>query len=284
MMHQRIIAGAEICRPALIMGVVVAALGGCHPRPDAVPYAPISMREAARIVNENTARITGALRASGHVDGHFTLPDGRSRSYHVNGTLFYLAPTYLRFDLKSFGDRKFLFGSNDTYFWYYDKEADAYRCGRHGDDDELSAQIPIPPHQFIDALGFSPISTGASQADQTQRVQRVVDDYQQILFLVRDEEGTVTLQKEYWLDRYGPRLVRRVVFRDMDGVVELESELDEYELLTPDGPWLPHVMTAGWPKTNAQMRFRITKWRRVEGVGPESVQFTAPRECSAPTP
>ncbi len=237
------------------------------------------MRNAIQIVNENTGEVAGTLRASGFVDGRFVLPDGRRGSYHLDGILFYLAPIYVRFDLKSFGDRKFLFGSNADYYWYYDREADTYQCGRHGVDDELSPDIPISPEQIVDALGLTPIPTEVSVAGQSQAVQRIVHEYQQILFIVHDDENHVRLQKEYWLDRYWPRLVRRVIFRDADGVVEMESKLDNYRPVTPGGLLLPQEMTAAWPKTGAQMRFRVRKWQLVEGVGPESLQFTAPGVC-----
>ncbi len=238
------------------------------------------MRDAIQIVNDNTGKVAGTLRASGFVDGRFVLPDGRKGSYHLDGILFHLGPIYVRFDLKSFGDRKFLFGSNAEHYWYYDKEADAYHCSRHGVDDELSSDIPIPPEQIVDALGLTPIAVEVSVAGQAQPVQRVVGEYQQILFIVHDDENQVRLQKEYWLDRYRPRLVRRVIFRDADGVVEMESKLDNYKRLTPGGPSLPHEMAAAWPKTGARMRFRVRKWKLVEGVGRQSVQFAAPRECA----
>ncbi len=259
---------------------LTTVLGGCHPGPERFPLEPLPMRDAVRIVNENTTKVAGTLRASGHVDGRFTLSDGRSGSYHLDGILFYLAPKYVRFDLKSFGDRKFLFGSNAEYYWYYDAEADTYHCGRHGSYNELSNQIPIPPDQIVDALGLAVIPIEVSQDDPTQPVQRVVADHQQILFLVRDERGHITLQKEYWLDRCWPRLLRRVVFRDADGVVEMESELGDYRALAPDGPLLPHVMSAMWPETDAWMRFRVSKWRLEESVGPDDVQFTAPPDCA----
>ena len=237
------------------------------------------MRNAIQIVNENTGEVAGTLRASGFVDGRFVLPDGRRGSYHLDGILFYLAPIYVRFDLKSFGDRKFLFGSNADYYWYYNREADTYHCGRHGADDELSPDIPISPEQIVDALGLTPIPTEVSVAGQFQAVQRIVHEYQQILFIVHDDENHVRLQKEYWLDRYWPRLVRRVIFRDGDGVVEMESKLDKYRPVTSGGLVLPYEMTAAWPKTGARMRFRVRKWQLVEGVGPESLQFAAPGVC-----
>lgn len=267
-------------RCVFLFGAVAVVLTGCHPRPRQFPLEPIAMREAIQIVNDNTGKVAGTLRASGFVDGRFVLPDGRKGSYHLDGILFHLAPIYVRFDLKSLGDRKFLFGSNTEHYWYYDKEADAYHCGRHGVDDELSSDIPIPPEQIVDALGLTPIAIEVSVIGQARPVQRVVGEYQQILFIVHDDQNHVRLQKEYWLDRYPPRLVRRVVFRDADGVVEMESKLDNYRRVTPGGPSLPYEMAAAWPKTGARMRFRIRKWQLVEGVGPESIQFAAPRECA----
>ena len=268
-----------VIRSALLFGVAAMVLSGCHPRPERFPLEPIPMHNAIQIVNENTGKVTGTLRASGFVDGRFVLPDGRRGGYHLDGVLFYLAPIYVRFDLKSFGDRKFLFGSNMDYYWYYDREADAYQCGRHGVDDELSPDIPIPPEQIVDALGLTPIPTQVSVAGHSQVVQRIVHEYQQILFIVHDAENHIRLQKEYWLDRYWPRLVCRVIFRDGDGVVEMESRLDHYRPVTPGRLLLPHEMTAAWPKTGARMRFRVRNWQLVEGVGPESLQFAAPGVC-----
>src|SRR3972149_5050597 len=93
-------------------GMVNTERGGPSRSLDLIPT-----RDAAQIVNANAAKIKGTLRASGSVDGYFTTPEGRRRNYHVDGTLFYLAPRYFRFDLKSIGDRQILLGSNDQYYW-----------------------------------------------------------------------------------------------------------------------------------------------------------------------
>lgn len=254
-------------------------LAGCPPVQKRVPLAPVPMPRAIATVNDNISKIRGTLQAVGSVDGYVTLEDGRRRTYHVDGVLFFLAPSYVRFDLKSFGDRKFLLGSNARRYWYYDKESDTYHCGFHDADDDLSAQLPIPPRHIISALGLAPLPMGSLETGLGRPIQRIVDEYQQILYLQRGEEGLVRLHKEYWLDRSAPRLVRRVIIRDTHGDVEMESSLDDYKVLAPGGPFLPGVMTADWPSTGSQMRFRVRRWRLVESVGPGSVQFAAPREC-----
>ena len=90
------------CGSIWLAAGVCSAAGGCRsPASRMAPLDPVPMAEAARLVNDNNAKITATLRATGSVDGRFTLPDGRTRRYHVDGVLFYLAPHYLRFDLCS---------------------------------------------------------------------------------------------------------------------------------------------------------------------------------------
>ncbi len=293
-----------ITLPVAALTIVLCGCPSPHPR---FVLDPIPMDDAIRIVNTNAGKISGTLKATGFVDGQFTDSEGRSRSYHLDGVLFYLAPIYVRFDLKSLGDRQLLLGSNAELFWYYSKQEDRYRCGYHDGSDELASQIPIRPDQIVDALGLTPIpcpvvegeALGDTIADDSPRglptasgftpptapavcVQRVVDEHQQILFLERDEEGRVKLEKEYWLDRYWPRLIRRVVFRDADGVVEMRSRLDKHKPLSPGGPMLPGEMAADWPKSKSSMRFRVRRWSLVEQVGPNDIQFATPRECTHP--
>lgn len=261
--------------------LLILGVGGCPPPPAIDPFEPIPMREAVRIVNRNADRITGTLRALGSVDGYFTTEDDRRHNYHADATLFYLAPGYLRFDFKKFGDRQVLFGSNETDYWFYTKEDDSYYCGYHGATEDLSPDIPIRPDQIGEALGLGPIEQDGA-GEEMPPVQRVVDEYQQVLFLFRDQQGELVLEKEYWLDRYPPQLVRRVIFRDADGVVEMESRLNRYRSFWSGGPLLPGEMVAGWPKTQAQMRVTVDKWSPVDQVKPGSIQFATPAECVEP--
>ncbi len=221
----------------------------------------IPTRDAARIVNANAARITGTLRASGSVDGYFTTPKGRRRNYHVDGVLFYLAPNYFRFDLKSFGDRQLLLGSNEDFFWFYSKQDDSYYCGHQGLDEDVPEEVPVRPDQVIDALALAPLGHENSE--------NLDPDYQ----------GRFQLRKEYWSDRNSPQLIRRVVFLDAAGKVIMQSSLDKYKPLSPDGPMLPCSMVALWPAARAEMRFRVDKWTLVEQVGRDGPQFATPPEC-----
>jgi len=241
--------------------ILIAALFGCRQAGPSVPIDRIPTRDAARIVNANAAKITGTLRASGSVDGYFTTPKGRRRNYHVDGTLFYLAPSYFRFDLKSLGDRQILLGSNAEYFWFYSKQDDSYYCGHQGYDEDVPVELPVRPDQVIDALALAPLG----QEDTGT--------------LNPDDQGRFQLRKEYWSDRDSPQVIRQVVFLDSAGEVSMQSSLDKYKPLTPDGPLLPCSMIAHWPSARAQMRFRVDKWTLVEQVGPGGPQFATPAEC-----
>lgn len=275
---------------ACVAASILATFAGCNgPRagrmPLAPPIEPIPMQQAAGIVNQNVARVNAALRATGDVDGYFQSEDGRLRHYDVNGILFYLTPSFVRFDLKKLGDRQFLFGSNGTMYWVYSREGDEYHCGAVGDHADAVEDVPFRPQQIPAALGLAPIPIGDAVESGTPaalaRVQRIDDEHQQILFIVRDAGGRTRIEKEYWLDRRPPQLVRRVVFRDADGAVEMTSDLDDYRPTAEGGPHLPHSMTAEWPASQARMRFRVDKWEFVPQVGPTGPQFEAPAECNS---
>ena len=245
------------------------ALCGCQQAGLSRSLDLIPTHEAAQLVNANAAKITGTLRASGSVDGYFTTPKGRRRNYHVDGTLFYLAPRYFRFDLKSFGDRQILLGSNDQHYWFYNKQDDTYYCGRHGSNEDLPVEVPIRPDQLIDALALSPIHVLSLEGGSADTGS-----------LNPDDQGRFQLRKEYWGDRDSPQIIRRVQYRDDEGTVTMQSSLDKHKPLSPDGPLLPYLMVAHWPNARAHMRFRVDKWTLVNQVLPGGPQFATPVECS----
>lgn len=260
--------------------VLMGVCGACQTPPmPRIRQVPLPARVAVGIYHENVERISGTLRAVGSVDGRFSEPDGGSRSFHLDATLFFLDPNYVRLDLKKLGSRQLLFGSNDVDFWIYSQRDDDYFCGRQGQDAALPANISIRPDQLADALGLSRKTIGAAN-ESSVRVHRIVDDYQQILFMGLGEDGQPFIEREVWLDRYTPNLAGRIIFRDDEGQVELESVLTSYRELSPGGPWLPMSISLSWPKSDSHMRLRVAKWKLFEQVKSDSVQFRTPKECA----
>lgn len=251
--------------------------GGCA-RPTAAPIRleVIPKTEAVRIVNANAALISGTLRAVGSVDGQFTNANGSRRSFHLDGVLFYLAPRNLRFDLKSLGERQLLLGSNAQGYWFYSAEDKRYRCGANLADLDLPDEIPVTPDQMIEALGLGGIP---KSSDGVGPVQRIEEEFQQLVFITTSGRGEPVLEKEYWLDRASPRLIRRVLFRDAEGSIQMDSRLDDYQLLGASGPRLPQSMSAIWPENGSTLRFRINQWSLFPQIRPDSPQFATPQEC-----
>jgi hypothetical protein len=236
----------------------------------------VSKYDAIGIVNSNAAKMSGTLRAVGTVDGNSTDLDGRTRSFHLDGVLFYLAPCNLRFDLKSLGERQMLLGSNAHGFWFFSAEDKRFRCGRTVDELDLPAEIPVAPDEMIEALGLGGIHRSEELIGP---VQRVDGDYQQLIFLSGAADNSTVLEKEYWLERSGPRMIRRVLFREPEGDVWMTSLLDDYRPVDAGGLLLPHSMTAEWPIEGTTLRFRISKWTLYPKIGPDGPQFATPPEC-----
>ena len=256
---------------------VTALLTGCRaPSPVRPPLDPLPLAAMVGQINANTTRITATLRASGPVDGEIVTPEGRHMSFHVNGVLFFLQPTYLRFDLKKLGERQLLLGSNAAEYWLYTKQDGEYFCGWHGDDTDLPTDLPIHPEQIADALALQPIDMNSPA---TQLIQRVVAGYQQLLFLGHDRRGRAIVTKEYWIDRHAPRVVRRVVFRGATGAVEMESELSDYKIQSDGSLYLPQTIKVSWPTARMSLAFSVRKWRLEPTVARDGPQFATPREC-----
>ncbi len=256
-------------------GLVLAGVSGCQRPLKRKPLDPLSVGASIQLINANTSRIGATLRASGPVDGEATVEDGRRTSFHADGVLFFLEPNFLRFDLKKFGERQFLFGSNADEYWVYSKQDGEFFCGRHEDPGELPPDLPLHPDRIADALALNPIDASRD----TPVAQRVVDDFQQLLFLSVDAFGNTVIEKEYWIDRYAPRVVRRVIYRDADGVVEMESHLDDYRIQDDGALYLPHRVEAMWPRAKMSLVFQVNQWRLVSQVRPDGPQFATPREC-----
>ncbi len=264
------------------------ASAGCPPRGGNINVEPLPppapLDRTIRQINQNTSKITKTLRALGDVDGQFRDPDGVVRHYNLDGTMFYLPPNYFRFSLKSLGDTKFIMGSNEDWYWFLDPNNKENHCGKQGEYGVLPPDVPIRPDQVVDALGLRPIPT-ESTADELL-VQRIDNEYQQILFIMRSVGASPSAQpvilKEYWLNLRNPGQITRVIFRDRNGVVEMDAHLGAYKTLESGGPLLATELEAVWPKQEAKLRIRVQRWSAVPEVLPDSPQFETPEECLKP--
>lgn len=259
------------------------ALAGCQSAPRTTArLAPLSAEQAIAAVDGNAARVTEALRAVGDVDGTFVLPDGERRGYSADGTLFYLPPGNVRFDLKKLGDRQMLVGANEATYWCYNKADDRWVCGPVGEPMDLPVDFAMSPDQLVRSLGLSPLSAPGDELRGDRWIaSRVLEEHQELLILEESDEGRAVVTREYWIERSDPRVVSRVIFRNEDGVVEFESRLSRHVRL-PNGAWAPTRLEARWGDRGAFMRFSVNRWTIEPQVSRDGPQFATPAECAGP--
>ncbi len=268
---------APVC--IVIATLLLLATTGCPPRGAVEPVAEVVPRQVAvERVNANVERVQAPLNARGRVRGYVTDAEGRRRHFNLAAHLFYLQPQYLSLDLKDdLAGSQFLIGSNDAFYWMHSKpQGDAYWCRRH---DAMIAgrdrDLPINPIELIEALGLNPVSLDVENPYDAP-VQRIVDEYQQLIFVEIAPERESVIRKEYWLSRRPPFLVTHIVFRDAWGRIEFASLLSEYKAMEDGGPLLATRIEVMWPGRGARMEFDISNWRAVPMVRPDGPQFTPP--------
>jgi hypothetical protein len=180
------------------------------------------------------------------------------------------------------GTEEMLLGSNSDKYWAYVRLDDGtYRVGTYAAlGDSVGSPLALRPDILIEALGLNPLPE--TTVGTAGPVQRVVDHYQQLVFLAYTQTGQGVIYKEYWLDRFEPRLIRRILFRDELGQVVMDSALGDYRRLNNDGPWLPRRVRVEWPQQDAVLDFRVSEWKPMPDRGPDHLAFIAPHE--RPTP
>ena len=252
-----------------VAGLVIA---GCTP-PKVVGRV-LTVDEAVGIVETNRRFVTAGLKARGAARGRFT--DGRGGRHHfdLEAKLQVVPPHHLRFTLEHvFGGREVEVGMNQDKWWVLVRRPEErYYEGRRGATEvSLGGTVPLRAERLMECAGLGPLSAKGA-------APRVTGDCQQLIFLNNASDGRLAVEKEYWLDRYEPRLIRRVLFRDGDGRVTLSSELEDYRVVDDAGLRLPHRLRLRWPADEAEMTFHVARWRLDARLGTEHRAFVSPRD------
>ena len=249
-------------RRCLGLVALLVLVAGCPPKAVVPPLSPLPIGQAVSVVNTNTQRISGGLKATGAVCGWVVDEDGRKHRFDLNGKLLVIPPRHLRFDVQNaLGRTEFLLGSNADRFWLHlERDADTFRFGRHATPDaQRAVSLPLRPDWLIEALGLSGLPTDTTGMGGP--VQVVESESQRLLFISYDEAGQGMVRREYWLSRYAPRLVERVAFRDKIGVELMRSSLSDYKPVGADGLLLPHLILVDWPAADARLEFNVRRWQ-----------------------
>ncbi|MHC4093162.1 MAG: hypothetical protein ACYSVY_23325 [Planctomycetota bacterium] len=265
-------------RRCLAATLVLACVAGCPP-PARRMGDPIPIHQAIAIANANTAQVTTCLKAEGSAAGYFTLADGGRHHFDFRAVLFVTTPRHLYLTLKSgLGTQELLIGSNEEQYWLHVKrDDDTYRFGTHAAlGNDLESFLPLRPDMVIEALGLNGLPE--TTAGASGPVQRIVDEHQQLIFLSFTSTGQGIIRKEYWLDRYEPRLIRRILFRDGMGRVIMDSCLDDCKAMGGDGPLVARRIRIEWPLDGGMIDFRIRRWEPRPERGLDHPAFVAPHE------
>ena len=261
---------------AWLLGLV-PVVAGCQPPPALTPLEPLPVRQAIEPVNENAARLSTGLKATGSVRGQVVVADGRKHRFDLSGKLLVIPPRHLRFDVQNaLGHTEFLLGSNaDTFWLHVGRDDDTFRFGRYATpDEERTVDLPIRPDWMIEALGLNALPADTTGVNGP--VQIIERERQRLLFISYDSEGQGRIRKEHWLSRYEPRLIERVVFRDQIGTGLMHSELSEYRRSQQTGPMLPHRIRVDWPAQESWLEFDVRRWQMRGDITADQPAFQLP--------
>lgn len=255
------------------VGCVLFCATGCQP--ESRPGPVLSMHQALQIVDANQRlRVTG-LKARGSAAGHFD-DGGRRRHFDLDAKLQVLPPDHMRFVLAHVlaGDEVEV-GMNQAKWWALIRrpQEQYYEGGHASAEVSTGGTIPLRATRLMESLGLSAL--GLERA-----APRAKDDVQQILYLTSPGApgDPMWIEKEVWLDRHSPRLIRRILFRDVLGRVVLQSELDDYRAVGDGGLRLPHRVQLTWPMRDAVLTLTIDRWREEPSLTPEHRAFVSPRD------
>jgi hypothetical protein len=258
----------------LVICTVVMTNAGCPEPPRQAGFLP--KQQAMAKIQANRSLIDGGLKARGSARGHFLDAEGKRRHYDLIGKLQLVQPAHLRFVMENvLGRDELEVGMNDLKWWVFVRRpVETYREDwRDQDADVYAGSLPLQPNQLIHSLGLDDIAAN-------QVAQRVVDDYQQLIFVDRTAEDPV-IEREYWLDRFAPNQIRRVVFRDTDGRVTFTSELDGHAPVGDSGLLLPTKLRFRWPLRGAELVFRVDRWEVRPNLTADHRAFVSPHDRGA---
>ncbi len=227
--------------------------------------------QAIHLIEVNRIMAKGGYKAIGVADGYFRDAGGKKRHFSLDATLLLIAPDHLRFVLENaFGGEEMQVGMNTENWWVVaHRPRSQTLVGQHGEVVTAGGALPLDPSQLIECLGWTRVPA-------FDVAQRVVDDYQQLMFVSRDSVVGSRIEKEYWLDRFPPFLIRRIVFRDKEGRVVVSSDLSDYRRVGESGPEMPHKYVLSWPLDDARLFLKIRRWRPLSRLTRSHRAFSPP--------
>lgn len=262
---------------ALVSALLLPGIWGCPPPggiqeqspPGGIqeppPQPERELSEIVGVIEKNSELIDRALWSQSiGVTARFNDENGRQHIYNLDGSFLFELPQRLRMDLRpAVGDQVMQLGSNDELYWIWiEPEFHLMKWGRHRHVGKpCSELIAVRPDRLATAIGFGGLPT---KEDGLIGPARKFGKQYDILYYIRPgDDGAYQLEREYWVDRVPPYMVRVVQFRDALGRTNVTAFLDDYQLAWEGGPLVPFAVSVSWPQDDGRFTMRIAQLRGV---------------------
>ena len=98
----------------------------------------------------------------------------------------------------------------------------------------------------------------------------------------RQPDGGYWLEREYWVDRLPPYMVRVVQFRDLLGRVSMSALLEDYRPARDGGLSVPHTVSIIWHQDDGKFTMSIAHMRGLPAEKVSPTAFVRPTEDDLP--
>jgi hypothetical protein len=268
--------------PRQILYFCLLGCGGCPPPDIQPPPPPRPTAEVVGNLQRNAARLESGIFGK-HLSVNAKVRDEkrRSHSYNLEGTLLYRRPRDLRVDLHpGLGEQVMGIGSNTEEYWIWiEPEVGSMRWGKHAYVGKPCADSSaVMPHQLATSMGLGLPTSDEGLSGPTRRSEEKFD----VLQYTRQSGPDSIIDREYWVDRYPPFMVRKIIFRDNLGREAMVAVLDEYRADYAQAPLVPHHIEVRWPDNDSRLKMDISSFKSVtaDQISPKS--FTRPTREKLP--
>ncbi|MFQ5806868.1 MAG: hypothetical protein ACE5I3_10500 [Phycisphaerae bacterium] len=227
------------------------------------PLPPRDAREAMQRINDNLAKIDGALYCPGYTSFRFRDANGRDRRFIAHpATVIFEAPRALYYDIKSsLGGGVARIGSNNEHYWLWVDTPEARKLW-HGTwealEREYARRMAVPPNQLLDALMMR--SLPEQMPGVSKPLLRLNGNDHRLVFLGLDAAGWPYAKRELKLDPKPPYMPLEIIDRLRDGRVVMHAYLKGYKPVKgtgPDGPYTARKYVVYWELDGAEMRLDL---------------------------
>ena len=271
------------CAGAIVLSFLCGCPPPAGPRGPVVSSVPREARQIVDVVQANAAQLDQALWSSTiSVTARFKDGQGKPHVYNLEGNMLFRKPRDLRIDLRhGLTDRVMGIGSNAEDYWVWvEPEMGSMRWGRHRNAGRACAEkIAVRPDQLAAVLGFGGLPESPGELIGPGR--KFGREFDILSYWKASKDGrTLGLDREYFVDRTSPFLVRLVVFYDEFGRRVMSALLDDYRAAWPEGPLVAHSINIAWPQDDGIFTLRA---ERIEGrttVSPKA--FDRPTQAVLP--